>query len=305
MENKEGPMKDNQTATHGTIKSIQFRNSDGWAVFTMDNGTKCTGTLAEMIDVGTAVTCLGMWVMNDKFGKQIKCDKIVPEPIKADSTEGVTKLLQRLPGIGPKKAMEAVHKMGPEKAWQLAKEDPEQLGVKTELAETAKRIAISLVDNIEATIYLLGIGLTDNKANTVIAHFGDKHAVAVVSENPYRLMDIEGFGFITADKIAFQAGMEAGNQARVSACIIYCLNDSQKNEGHIYFYGKVLIAVVIDMMTESAKKAEVPIYNMPGYDQVREAIYNLQAEGKVFIEDGRVFSKELLEAEQTIERFLK
>ena len=295
---------DNKTESTGVIRSIAFRNSDGWAVFTLDNGQPCTGTLAEMIDIGTEVTVSGIFVDNAKYGRQIKCEKVVPAPIKTDSPSGVAKLLQRLPGIGPKKAMEAVQLHGAEQAWNLAKTDPEKIGVAAIMVEPAKTIAASLVNNIEATIYLLGIGLTDNKANTVMSHFGAKHAIKVVSENPYRLMDINGFGFLTVDKIAFQAGIEAGNQARVAACILYCLKDSQKNNGHIWFYGKELVAIVIDMMTESAKKAEVPLRDMPDYERVRMAIYELQAEGKVVIDGPMVFSKELLDAEKVIQSFL-
>jgi len=298
-------MTDNKTEVSGQIQSIRFRNSDGWAVFTLDSGQPCTGTLAEMIDVGSEVTVSGTFVDNAQYGRQIKCEKVAPAPVKTDSPSGVVKLLQRLPGIGPKKALEAVQLHGAEHAWQLAKTDPETIGVHPTMAEPAKNIAESLVDNIESTIYLLGIGLTDNKANSVMSHFGAKHAIKVVSENPYRLMDIDGFGFLTVDNIAFQAGIDAGNQARVSACILYCLKDSQKNNGHIFFYGKELIAIVIDTLTESAKKSEVPLMNMPGYDRVREAIYGLQHEGKVVIDGAKVFDKELLDAEKLIEDALK
>ncbi|MDR9502602.1 MAG: helix-hairpin-helix domain-containing protein [Desulfurivibrionaceae bacterium] len=297
-------MQEQEEEITGQIRSIKYRNSEGWAVFKLDGGQDCTGVLAEMVDQGSDVTCLGVYVQKQGYPRQLKCSKVVPAPVKTDSAAGVAKILQRLPGIGPKKAMEAVSKHGAEQAWHLAKTDPAALGVAKDQAELAKSIACNLVESIEATIYLLGIGLTDNKCNRVLTHFGVKHAVAAVKENPYSLMDIDGFGFVTADDIAFKAGIDAGNPARVAACILYCLIDGQKNEGHVYQMGRILIAIVSETLTESAKKARVPLVHMPDYGTIRAAVYNLQAEGRVVIDEGRVYATELLDAEKEIEAAL-
>jgi exodeoxyribonuclease V alpha subunit len=126
-----------------------------------------------------------------------------------------------------------------------------------------------------------------------------------VSENPYCLIDeIDGFGFLTVDKIALKAGMSVGNGARVSAAVLFCLNDNEINNGHVYFYGKELIGIVLDQLSESAKKAEVSLVGAPDYEQVRKCVYSLEDEGRVEVRKGKVYSKQLLKAEQTIQQYL-
>lgn len=297
-------MKDT-TETVGTISKITFRNSEGWSVFTVTGqdqaNTNCTGVLSEMLAIGSDVTCVGLMVKAAKYGQQLKCEKIYPSPVKIDSEAGVLKILQRLNGIGEKKAQLAIDEYGAEKAWELAKTDPEKIGVHPDRAEQAKIVANQLVPSINATIYLLSIGMTDNKASKIIRHFGVDEAQDIVQNNPYRIMEIDGFGFLTADKIALQAGIGVGSTARTMACIMHILLDSQNNQGNIFFYGKPLVAIVCEMMLESAKTAQVPITGMPDYEAVRSCVYMLQQENKAVIVDGKVYSKKLLDAEIKIE----
>ena len=295
----------------GEIHSITFRNSTGWAVFTILETakgpmqgitTKCTGVLAEMIDRGTEVTATGIMETN-KFGTALKCEQIVPQAPDVSTETGVVKLLQRLPGIGPKKAMQAVQQFGHEEAWKLAGSDPEKIGVKADDCELAITIASSLLGSYEATVYLLGIGLTDHQANTIYNIYG-RDTIKIVSETPYQLTEIDGFGFITVDKIALKAGISVGNQSRINACILWVLDDSSNNGGNIWHTGWSLVDTVLDTLTETAMKAEVPLRDAPLKEDIRRQVHFLANEKKVFIENGRVYSVPLLEAERVIFDFI-
>jgi len=296
-------MKPQKTTISGEISSIRFRNSEGWSVFSLQNNALgFTGTLAEMIEVGSQVTCTGT-LENGKFGQQLKCDTIVPEAPDVSTDSGVVKLLQRLPGIGPKKAMAAVMQHGHADAWNLALTNPVAIGVKPEHAECAKALASSLLASYEATVYLLGIGLTDHQAAKIYQIYGSS-TIKVVSENPYQLTDIDGFGFITVDRIALKAGVSVGNQARIAACILYVLDDSATNGGHIYHNGWTLADIVLDTLTQTAKKAEVPMVGAPDVDAIRKQVHFLAAENKISINKGRVYSTQLLDAETAILDFI-
>lgn len=295
--------KSETTTISGEIQTIRFRNSEGWAVFSIKGDSMpCTGTLAEMVDVGTEVTCTGK-IENSKFGRQLKCETIVPAAPDVSTDEGVVKLLTRLPGIGPKKAMEAVQKHGHDKAWKLATIDPAQIGVKPSQVEQAKEIAATLVESYEVTVYLLGIGLTDHQAAIIYREYGN-NAIEIVSTNPYQLTEIDGFGFITVDKIALKAGVSVGNPSRIMACVLYVINDSALNGGHIYHSGWNLSEIVLETLTATAVRAEVPMIGAPTIEDVRQQIHNLAAEDKVSVQKGKVYSKSLLRAEEKILGFI-
>ena len=300
--------KQQTTTIKGEITNITFRNSDGWAVFTvltddkLSASVKCTGVLAEMIDKGTDVTCIGK-IENSSYGRQLKCEMVVPDAPDVSTDAGVIKLLQRLPGIGAKKAMAAVQKHGHEKAWKYALEDPEKIGVHKNKVEAATGIAASVLESYDTTVYLLGIGLTDNQAAKIYRIYG-QDTKKIVAEQPYTLIEIEGFGFKSVDKIALKAGIAVGNPARINACIQYVLDDSSLNGGNIWHSGWDLSENVLETLTDTAMKADVPLVGQPDLEAVRTQVHFLNSEGKIVIKKGKVYSKPLIMAEERIFDFV-
>lgn len=287
----------------GEISSIRFRNSEGWAVFSLAGQyIGFTGTLADMVDVGTEVTCTGK-IESGRYGEQLKCETVVPAAPDISTDKGVIKLLQRLLGIGPKKAMMAVQEHGHEAAWNFALNDPEKIGVKKIHAESAKSLTATLLDSYESTVYLLSIGLTDHQAALIYKIYG-KHSRGVVSVDPYKLTEIDGFGFITVDKIALKAGISIANPSRITACILFVLDDSASNGGNVWHNGWKLADIVLELLTTTAMKAEVPLSGAPDINLVQQQAHYLNAEDKVSISNGRIFSQELLNAETTILDFI-
>lgn len=292
----------------GVVSTIRYRSHDGWSVFSIAVETEdeqfpltinCTGSLADSIQIGDNVTCTGSTVKNKQYGDQLKCYFVIPEAPDVNSEEGVLKLLTRLPGIGTKKAEIAVKKFGANKAWNYALNKPAIIGVREEDSVAAMEIAKALVNDYEALVFFLGVGLTDSQSAKILKRFGEK-SIEVVRNEPYRLIkDIDGFGFMIVDGIALKAGIPPQAPARIMACVSYLL-ESSENDGHTYFHGKRLCAMGADFLIESAKQHQVPLNKMPGYEEIRAAIYQLQEEGFVKIDDGRVFSTRLKNSEQII-----
>lgn len=296
-------MKPDKKTITGEISGIKYRSSDNWAVFSIHGQPmQFTGTLAEMVEVGTEVTVTGK-VEVGKFGRQLKCETIVPAAPDVSTDAGVAKLLQRLPGIGPKKAMQAVMEHGHDDAWDWALTDPAKIGVPPAQCEAAMTIAKSLLASYETTIYLLGIGLTDHQANIIQGEFG-RDSIDIVSRDPYQLLQVDGFGFLTVDKIALKAGISVGNPSRIAACVLYVLNDSATNGGHVWHNGWHLAETVLETLTQTAMKAEVSLLDMPTIEDIRQQVHYLKAEGKIAIDKGRVFSRELLQSEERILEFV-
>src|SRR5690606_17287292 len=57
----------------------------------------------------------------------------------------------------------------------------------------------------------------------------------IILKNPYKLVeDIEGIGFLTADKIAQKVGIKPDSDFRLRAGIIYILKSAAEKNGHTY-----------------------------------------------------------------------
>lgn len=297
----------------GTVHNVTFRNMDGWAVFSVKGDdlisthhghtTSCTGTIPDIIDVGHDVICEGIFTKN-KYGKQLKCSSVIPAPIDNKTNKGVIRLLSLLPGVGKIKATTAVKELGAVVAWRAAQECPSYL-LNTSNYEKALDIqdkAKSLIANYGTVIYFLGLGLTENRSNKIIKQYGENAKEQVLTD-PYQLIeDISGFGFRIVDGIALKAGIRADSEKRILACIFFCLNDNEKNQGNVWFNGKFLIKMVIGELTESAMAQEA---RAPEYSTVKKLIYQLGKSGRVYIDGAKIYSVDLLRAEKKIQGLVR
>ncbi len=112
-------------------------------------------------------------------------------------------LLSEVPGIGPKR----IAAIG--KAWK------EQRGIR------------------ETMLFLQSHGVSPAYAARIYRHYGNR-AVQVVRENPYRLAeDVEGIGFLTADRFARGLGFPEGSPLRAEAGILHVLQKSSE-DGHLF-----------------------------------------------------------------------
>lgn len=291
----------------GRIAKIRHRKESGWAVFDLSADgwlIKCTGILPELAEEGGEVTITGE-EKESAWGKEVKCSQIVPATPDISTSEGVKRLLQYLPGIGPKKAAEAVVRHGHEQAWLLAKTDPEAVGVLPADCAEALELANSIEHDYAALIFFLGIGLTDYETKAVInyyksAGFRSHEIQTEFVSNPYRIMEIHGFGFKRSDAVALKSGVSPAHTARLAAAAGSILSDSEQNGGNTWIYGSKLCHITSKLLEESALKNGVP----PGaidLHAIRDSIYKLDQDGKVYIDaEKRVFSSFLLKCEKEI-----
>lgn len=64
-------------------------------------------------------------------------------------------------------------------------------------------------------VFLHGNGVSTSRAVRIFKTYGQE-AIAIVTENPYRLaQDIRGIGFLSADTIAQKVGIEHDSPLRV------------------------------------------------------------------------------------------
>ena len=85
-----------------------------------------------------------------------------------------------------------------------------------------------------AIMFLQKYGITLNMALKIYKAY-DKETIDTVSSNPYILVeDVDGIGFLTADKIAQNMGVSHDSPFRVRAGIIYSLKECVNKSGNTY-----------------------------------------------------------------------
>lgn len=301
------------------IIRFKFRNPDnGWAIIQVKTSHGigfAKGIVPGTAGNGDLVTLTGEWEVDKKHGKQFKFSSIKVEPPRTDNAEGVRRLLMKLPCIGEVKAKWAIEEYGHENAWKLALTDPARLKVPAGRCDEVMAMAAKLLSSFEEQSYFLGLGLTQHQVNLIVREFGPgrKGGMKVVQETPYRLLDIDGFGFITVDSIAIRSGVNIGAEGRIAACVLFFLSDSRENCGHTYFYLDVLIngqdwkggiTGVKELLKKTAMDQDVPLGGLPDEEEIKRVVRGLAKAGKVVIEEGRVFDAKSMKAEKGIMRAL-
>lgn len=152
----------------------------------------------------------------------------------------ITFLANYVKGIGGMKTATAIYDKFGSNTLKVIKETPaELLKIKGISVTRMTKIVRFFEENFKSLavckeIHDLTAGqITPNKALKIYKKFGDK-STEVLTKNPYELIDIDGFGFLTVDKIALSLGIQENSIFRVKAGITYALKSAGEEEGHTF-----------------------------------------------------------------------
>src|SRR5690625_756617 len=170
------------------------------------------------------------------FGIQYKVDSY--QTYVPKTTEGLIHYLSSdlFHGIGKKTAESIVHLLG-ENAITKILDNPDVL---FKIPYLNKKTIVSLVETLrenqgfeQVAIHLTSYGISLKMAQQLNKIYQEE-TMTLIKENPYRfVLEIEGFGFPTADKIAQYNGIAKTDSNRIQASCIYALQLSVL-EGHVY-----------------------------------------------------------------------
>src|SRR5690606_6211666 len=105
----------------------------------------------------------------------------------------------------------------------------------------------------------------------------------ILEKNPYQLIEnVEGIGFVRADELGSQLGITGDHPDRIKAGCIYVLEQDCLKNGHVYFEKKELIEKSKKLLEDSQNIA-IP------YDSINKNILMLEEEGKIIVENNRVY----------------
>ena len=263
------------------IENTVFRNEEnGYSIMEARAGRERITVVGTLPALGTGEQVLleGMWVEHPQYGRQWKVTGW--EIRKPTTLLGIERYLGSglIPGIRTATAKLLVQEFG-ERTLDILSEHPEQLtqvpGIGKKRAQQLGKAFQEQYGAREAMIFLQSYGVSPTLAVKISKRYG-ADAQRKIRENPYRLIDdIEGVGFLTADRIALSLGIPQDSEYRLRAGIKYALSEAAAGEGHTYLPRDTLLERVARGLRVSG---ELLTHQLDGLLFAREIIA-LDAEG--------------------------
>lgn len=227
----------------GTVKSITFHSpQNGFTVLRLTESDSkkvivVTGTLPDL-NVGEKIKFEGEWGNHPKYGKQFKCFGF---EILTSESDNLQEYLSSgiFPGIGEKMAQRIIKAFGEETA-NILDNDPalfRSVKIKGLSAAKVEKFLAAWQENRHSRktlLFLYNHGIVGSVAKKLWMKYGQE-TIHSITENPYMLCeDLWGVGFQKADEIALKVGVPNDSPIRMQAAILFALQSSSFNEGHVY-----------------------------------------------------------------------
>ena len=229
-------MEQVEASVLGTV----YRNDEnGYSVVMARMGRSeitVVGVLPELT-AGEQAVFSGEWVEHPQYGRQLKCSACQLQ--KPTTLLGIERYLGSglIHGVGPSTARLIVQHFGEETLTVLS-EHPERL---QEVPKMGKKRWIQIAESFreqqqarEAMVFLQSYGIPANLSVKISRLYGER-TPEVIRQNPYRLCeDLEGVGFLTADRIGTALGIAPDSEHRIQSAVKYVLRDAAVSMGHVY-----------------------------------------------------------------------
>ncbi|MFP4362018.1 MAG: ATP-dependent RecD-like DNA helicase [Alphaproteobacteria bacterium] len=223
----------------GIVERVAFRNEQsGWAILQLrtDKAGKLDTLVGEAppVAVGDTVEAEGDWVIDPSWGRQFKASRVTAGPpagadgIAAYLGSGIVK------GIGRGLAARLTAHFG-EAIVDILERAPERLaevnGVTPKLAEELGCAWREQKGVRETMLFLHEHGLPAGRAKKIWQAYKER-TIPVLKRDPYALArDVQGFGFVTADQLAKQLGIDTDAPERHRAGLRHVLEEAT-GQGH-------------------------------------------------------------------------
>lgn len=238
----------------GSIADVVYRNHEnGYSVLQIMRGRSSVTVVGVMPDLRPGEQALfeGEWIEHPTYGRQLKCIKCTPQA--PSSLLGIERYLASgvIRGVGATTAKAIVSTFGKD-TLAILTENPERLQEVPGMGKKRwRQVAESFQEQQgvrEAMVFLQSYGIPPRLAMKISKLYGDQTA-QVVRSNPYRLCgDLEGVGFLTADRIGMALGVPHDSEFRIAAALKYLLQEMAASQGHVYLPLAELIHKGADML---------------------------------------------------------
>lgn len=253
----------------GQVDHLIFRNEEnGYTVAVVDNNgdfLTCVGKFPS-VTAGQRVEIEGTLVKN-KYGQQISVQSVKVLP--PNNVEGIYKYLSSglIKGVREGLAEKIVDEFGEDTLTVIEYQPMELAKVRGISKEKAVQIANSfkeLKEMQDSVMFLQNYNISTNLAIKIYKTYFGK-TKDVLKTNPYKLVeDVDGIGFLTADKIAQKIGIPADSPFRFRAGILFALKDNSDKNGNTYITKKLLLENVSKLLQVDADENSQKIDDILG-----------------------------------------
>lgn len=243
----------------GVIRGINVYKDNDWGVFDLECDGKDIRAAGVIHDasVGMIVVVEGTSYRHPVYGEQFNIKEVLST--EADPYAGIRRFFYDgyVKWIGQKKADAIISIFGDKSGEMFETEEgrkklTEAKGVTKKLVDKAYKSYIENKKYMGILMFLKGAG-TRHQVEQIYETYKDD-ALKILKKNPYRLQtDIDGIGFLKADKIALGAGIRLNSEYRLMAAASYVLEDEQQKHGHCYLTRQELTDLVIPILAPNPK----------------------------------------------------
>ena len=245
----------------------------------------------------------GEWE-DGKYGYQFKVQhwrEVVPPTI-----EGVRAYLASglLKGIGSKTAEAIVQRFGVQ-SLHVLEHTPEKLleirGITEEKLEEIKAGYAESKVMRDLLAILAPFKVTPNTAMKIYQHFGPG-GVELIRESPYCLCQVPGFGFRRVDAIVQKSGGNLHDPMRVQGALIYALEKSRNEKGHLYLEAEVLIQTALQLLNDTILQPPMHLSRQQVENELEKMIMSdvvVSNKGNIYLP--HVYRQELETAYKTVQ----
>ena len=262
------------------------------------------------VSEGDEIIIWGEWEKHPKFGPQVK---ITRYQLPDMASKGTLAFLSSgfIKGVGPALAKEIWNTFGEDTA-RIMDEEPRRLlevsGIGKKKLETITNSWQENRSMQEAIVKFQEWGIGPVTVQKIFKKWPD-NPLEVVQGNPFVLAwEIDGVGFLTADKIAVAMGVRDDAPERIRAGINYVLQEAASKEGHCYLELDDLVKrsqkTLLEARQASESDADTGTLSESDADTlIREQVNQLCAV-EALVRDGesgeRIYSAVIYQAEQSL-----
>ena len=248
------------------------------------------GIFPPLLCEGSYFIARGNWENSAKFGLQFRAKTITES--RPTTPKAIARYLGSgfLKGIGPALAQRIVEKFG-ERTLEILDASPERLreipGIgDSKLSEIVSQWETASVFR-QSMLFFHNHDITPAMAQKIYQRY-ESRTVEVVSNAPYRLArEIDGVGFLTADRIAQKLGFALDAPERLRAGVSHVILQA-RDDGHCYLPESEALELSARLL--GCQSAELIA------DSVEAAVSN----GEVIRERGHLYTPSLFQAEQRV-----
>lgn len=188
------------------------------------------------VGVGLRAKFQGRYEDHATYGRQLRAASCEVVPDKGRNGV-VTYLSANVPSIGPVTAAKLYDAFGEDLLKILDTEPDKVLECKFLTRTQAQSIINEWAEasqTRDTAIKLSDMGLSSSQIKSVLTKFGIENARKIAIEEPYRLAECAGIGFVAADNAARKVGIGVDDPRRMEAILQFAMTELSFSDGHMF-----------------------------------------------------------------------